>query len=163
MFTKISELMVTSLRPFLSYCLLKLLWLVFVRSDYVSPGDCRTAVLNSASNNACVLKAMQHSPQRSGMVPSKNTGRQLHSMDPRQPLPKYSNLAAALCKLSKYDDAHAAAQKATEVDPDWAKGHWRLGVVNDLQKDFLHSFTSYSKAVELDPNEGAFVKAKEKI
>lgn len=75
----------------------------------------------------------------------------------------YSNLAAALCKLSKYDDAHAAAQKATEVDPDWAKGHWRLGVVNELQKDFLHSFTSYSKAVELDPNEGAFVKAKEKI
>ena len=75
----------------------------------------------------------------------------------------YSNLAAALSKLSKYDDAHIAAKKATEVDPDWAKGHWRLGVVNELQKDFLNSYTSYSKASELDPNEGIFVKAKEKM
>jgi hypothetical protein len=75
----------------------------------------------------------------------------------------YSNLAAALCKLSKYDDAHVAAKKATEVDPDWAKGHWRLGVVNELQKDFLHSFSSYGKAAELDPTEETFVKAKEKM
>ena len=75
----------------------------------------------------------------------------------------YSNLAAALCKQSKYDDAHEAAKKATEVDPDWAKGHWRLGVVNELQKDFLNSYTNYRNACDLDPNEGTFVKAKEKM
>ena len=75
----------------------------------------------------------------------------------------YSNLAAALCKLSKYDDAHEAAKKATEVDPDWAKGHWRLGVVNELQKDFLNSISCYMRASDLDPNEGTFVKAKEKM
>lgn len=31
----------------------------------------------------------------------------------------YSNLAAALCKLSKYDDAHEAAKQATKADPEW--------------------------------------------
>ena len=75
----------------------------------------------------------------------------------------YSNLAAALCKLSKYDDAREAAKKATEVDPNWAKGHWRLGVVNELQKDFLNSYTNYRNACDLDPNEATLVKAKEKM
>ena len=75
----------------------------------------------------------------------------------------YSNLAAALCKVSKYDDAYEAAKQGTKVDVDWAKGHWRLGVVCELQKDYLHSFTSYAKAVELAPEEAAFITAKEKM
>eukprot|EP00956_Cyclotella_meneghiniana_P000246 scaffold308_cov52-Cyclotella_meneghiniana.AAC.5 len=68
----------------------------------------------------------------------------------------YSNLAAALCKTSKYEEAHQAATKATQLDPGWAKAHWRLGVVLELQKDFISSLKCYEKAVELDPNESAY-------
>ena len=46
----------------------------------------------------------------------------------------YSNLAASLCKLGKYDDAYDAAQLGTKVDDTWAKGHWRLGSVSELSK-----------------------------
>ena len=52
---------------------------------------------------------------------------------------------------------------ATEVDPDWAKGHWRLGVVHELQKDFLLALHAYEKAVEISPEEKVFVKAKDKL
>ena len=71
----------------------------------------------------------------------------------------YSNLAAALCKLGKYDDAYEAAEKATKVDPDWSKGHWRLGSVLELQKSFMHAVKSYETAVELAPDEGVYSKA----
>ena len=71
----------------------------------------------------------------------------------------YSNLAAALCKMNKYDDAYDAAKKCTEVDPAWAKGFWRLGVTEELQKDFIHALDSYTKAVEINPEEATFIKA----
>ncbi|KAL7538032.1 hypothetical protein ACHAWF_005971 [Thalassiosira exigua] len=71
----------------------------------------------------------------------------------------YSNLAAALCKLGKLDEAHAAAKSATDVDPDWAKAHWRLGSVSELQKDFLSALASYERAAESDPSDGAYAKA----
>mmetsp|Transcript_3531 Transcript_3531/g.7804 ORF Transcript_3531/g.7804 Transcript_3531/m.7804 type:complete len:735 (-) Transcript_3531:443-2647(-) len=75
----------------------------------------------------------------------------------------YSNLAAALCKLCKYDDAYEAAKMAPKVDPDWAKGHWRLGVVFELQKDFMHALGSYDSAVERAPDEPIFAKAFDKM
>ena len=71
----------------------------------------------------------------------------------------YSNLAAALCKLGKYDDALEAAQNATKVNPEWTKGYWRLGSVYELKKDFLHALNNYEKAVENDPDEGVYNKA----
>ena len=71
----------------------------------------------------------------------------------------YSNLAAALCKLGKYDDALEAAQNATKVNTEWAKGYWRLGSVYELKKDFLHALNNYEKAVENDPDEGVYNKA----
>lgn len=71
----------------------------------------------------------------------------------------YSNLCAALCKLNKYDDAYEAALKCTEVDPSWAKGFWRLGVTQELQKDFVSALTSYTRAVEIEPEESTFINA----
>ena len=75
----------------------------------------------------------------------------------------YSNLAAALCKVSKYDEAHQAAKMAIKVDPYWAKGHWRLGVVLELEKDFMHALKSYEDAVKLAPDETVFRKAEGKM
>ncbi|KAL9178915.1 hypothetical protein ACHAXT_011888 [Thalassiosira profunda] len=76
----------------------------------------------------------------------------------------YSNLAAALCKLSKYDDAHEAAKQATKVDPEWAKGYWRLGVVLELKKNFILALDSYKEAAERAPEEEeVFVRAKDNM
>eukprot|EP00957_Ditylum_brightwellii_P037982 2872650-Ditylum_brightwellii.AAC.1 len=50
-----------------------------------------------------------------------------------------------------------------KVDPTWAKGHWRLGVVLELQKDFLSAFICYENAVEHAPGEAIFQKAVKKI
>lgn len=70
-----------------------------------------------------------------------------------------SNLAAALSKLAKYDDAYEAAKAATKVDPQWSKAHWRLGTVLELQKDFLNATCSYERAVELEPEVPVYKKA----
>ena len=75
----------------------------------------------------------------------------------------YSNLAASLCKLCKYDDAYEVAKMAPKVNPEWAKGHWRLGVVLELQKLFMHALTSYEMAVERAPDEPIFVEAVDKM
>ena len=72
----------------------------------------------------------------------------------------YSNLAAALCKINKYDDALAAATNATKVNPKWAKGYWRLGSIYELKKDFLMALNNYEKAVENDPDESTAVYKK---
>lgn len=61
----------------------------------------------------------------------------------------WGNLAAVLCKISKYDEASQAAARATSVDPTWAKGWWRRGVVEELQKDFTKAHVNYFRAVEL--------------
>lgn len=80
--------------------------------------------------------------------------------DSRSSARVYSNLAAALCKLCRYDDAHEAARVAPRVDPGWAKGYWRLGVVCELQKDFLSSLSNYEKAMQLEPGEPTVVDAE---
>lgn len=72
----------------------------------------------------------------------------------------YSNLAVALCKISRYDDAADAAEKATQVDPDWSKAWWRRGVVAELQKNFMRALSHYEKATGLSPNEPVFVKGE---
>ena len=71
----------------------------------------------------------------------------------------YANIAATLCKLGEYDEAAQAAERATALDPSWAKGWWRRGVVSDLQKTFYDSVKYYEIAVEISPKEKAFSKS----
>jgi len=72
----------------------------------------------------------------------------------------YSNLAAALCKINKYDDALAAAKNATKVNPKWSKGYWRLGSIYELKKNFLAALNNYEKSVENDTDESTAVYKK---
>lgn len=74
----------------------------------------------------------------------------------------YSNLAATLCKLSLYTDASSCAERSTAIDPAWAKGWWRRGVVDTLQRKIMHSVQHYEKAVELEPDSEVFQAAYEK-
>uniref|UniRef100_A0A7S2LTP3 Uncharacterized protein n=1 Tax=Leptocylindrus danicus TaxID=163516 RepID=A0A7S2LTP3_9STRA len=84
------------------------------------------------------------------------------SLDPasKNSAKAWGNLAAALCKISMYEDANRAAARATSVDPTWAKGWWRRGVVEELQKDFIKAHVNYFRAMELasDKKEKSFFK-----
>ena len=42
----------------------------------------------------------------------------------------YANAAAALCKLNMAETAAAAAERATVLDPGWAKGWWPHSISN---------------------------------
>jgi tetratricopeptide (TPR) repeat protein len=74
-----------------------------------------------------------------------------------------SNLAATLCKLSQFEEAALAAERATASSPTWAKAWWRRGVVAELQKFFLEAHQYYGIAVELEPKEKTFHKALSNI
>lgn len=81
-----------------------------------------------------------------------------------KPGPKtHANLAATLCKLGRYEEASKEAARATALDPTWAKGWWRRGVVAELQKLFLDALQYYSLAVELEPKEKTFKKALQDV
>ena len=56
----------------------------------------------------------------------------------------YSNLAATLCKLGKYEEAATAAKRSTVVDSKWGKGWWRRGVVADLLKQTASACLLYT-------------------
>jgi len=75
----------------------------------------------------------------------------------------YSNMAAALNKLGRYEEASHAAERAIVLDPKWAKGWWRRGVVAELRKFFPQARQYYGIAAELEPEEKAFSKAKEDV
>lgn len=75
----------------------------------------------------------------------------------------YSNLAATLCKLGKYEEAATAAKRSTVVDSQWAKGWWRRAVVADLLKQTGSALDFYKRAVDLDPSNKAFKTALAKL
>jgi len=71
----------------------------------------------------------------------------------------YSNLAATMCKLGKYQEANEAAKRATIVDGKWAKAWWRRGVVAELMKDPINAVNFYNCAVDLEPQTKAYKQA----
>jgi len=71
----------------------------------------------------------------------------------------YSNLAATMCKLGKYQEANEAARRATIVDGKWAKAWWRRGVVAELMKDPIYAVNFYKIAVDLEPQTKAYKQA----
>jgi hypothetical protein len=71
--------------------------------------------------------------------------------------------AATLCKLALIDEASEAAERATTLEPTWAKGWWRRGVIAEMHKLFFKAHQFYSIAVDLDPNEKTFRKATESV
>ena len=48
----------------------------------------------------------------------------------------YNNLSTTLCKLSFYEEALAAAKRATELDPKYVKAWYRRGLTSELMKKF---------------------------
>jgi tetratricopeptide (TPR) repeat protein len=74
-----------------------------------------------------------------------------------------TNYAATLCKVGRYQEAATAADRATTLDPTWAKGWWRRGVVAELLKQNGFAMKYYRIATELEPNQAVFVKDLRRI
>jgi tetratricopeptide (TPR) repeat protein len=52
------------------------------------------------------------------------------------------------------DEALSEYQKAIEIKPDYAKGHFNLGSLFWQKKDLDQAITSFQEALEIDPKYG---------
>lgn len=70
----------------------------------------------------------------------------------------YSNLAMALTKLGRTEEALESAENCIRYRPEWQKGYFRKGEALFESKKYLEAKESYSKALELDPSDPTLKK-----
>jgi tetratricopeptide (TPR) repeat protein len=75
----------------------------------------------------------------------------------------YSNLAAALSKLDRLDEAKIAAERGIVIDPKWTKAWWRLGTIAEEQQDLVLALSCYTKAVQLSRGDAGCMKSLKSI
>ena len=79
----------------------------------------------------------------------------------------YSNRAAALCYLERYEEAVEDSEKAIQMQPKYGKGYARLGLAKYFLEDFEASIEAYETAIEYDPENASskayLKKAKAKL
>lgn len=64
----------------------------------------------------------------------------------------YSNRAAALCYLERYDEAVKDSEMAIYLKPTYGKAHARLGLSKYFLNDMEGSVAAYKTALEYDPD-----------
>ena len=74
----------------------------------------------------------------------------------------YSNRSAVNAKLGKLEDALSDAKKCVELDPQWAKGHNRLGAAFYGLRNWTSAYNAYNSALRLDPNDAGSKEARDK-
>jgi tetratricopeptide (TPR) repeat protein len=79
----------------------------------------------------------------------------------------FSNRAAALCYLERYEEAELDAERALALEPEFGKAHARLGLSRYFLKDYHGAVEAYESAVIYDPenesNRIYLAKAKLKL
>lgn len=75
----------------------------------------------------------------------------------------YSNRSLSLLQLGKSEDARYDAQKATEFDPTYIKGYWRLGQALVSLSRNTEALEAYEAAFNLDSSNKALKKECEKV
>ena len=79
----------------------------------------------------------------------------------------YSNRAAALCYLERYEDAEEASLKSLDLEPTYGKAHARLGLSRFFLHNFLGAAEAYTLALKYDPENAAsksyLAKAKARL
>jgi tetratricopeptide (TPR) repeat protein len=79
----------------------------------------------------------------------------------------YSNRAATLCYLERYQEAEKDSEKSLSLKPAYGKAHARLGLSRFFLNDFEGAVRAYTAALEFDPDNAAsrsyMAKAKLKL
>jgi tetratricopeptide (TPR) repeat protein len=79
----------------------------------------------------------------------------------------YSNRAAALCYLERYQDAEQDSEFSLQLKPTYGKAHARLGLSRFFRNNYTGAIQAYTKALEYDPDNVAsksyLAKAKTKL
>lgn len=77
----------------------------------------------------------------------------LDDLDYRNPAMVQSNLAFALLRAGRADEALPYAREATRRAPALCRGWYNLGLVQEARKDALAALEAYGEAVETCPND----------
>lgn len=78
-----------------------------------------------------------------------------YSPDGAQSHVYYSNRAAALCYLERYEEAAQDSQTSLQLKPDYGKAHARLGLSRFFMEDYPGAIQAYTAALKYDPNNAA--------
>lgn len=82
-------------------------------------------------------------------------------MTPKDPI-LYSNRSLAFLKINQLYYAHEDAEKAIELDPDWAKGYFRRGEVLYAAGQFDSALFSYAAALQRLPSDTVILESAKK-
>jgi len=79
----------------------------------------------------------------------------------------FSNRAAALCYLERYQEAESDSQISLELKPNYTKAYSRLGLSRFFMGDYEGAISAYTTALEYDPENTAsrsyLEKAKDRL
>ena len=64
----------------------------------------------------------------------------------------YSNRAAALLSMKRFNEAILDSERSLALKPDYGKAHARLGLAHFLLGDYRHAMEAYTVALEYEPN-----------
>ena len=67
----------------------------------------------------------------------------------------FSNRAAALCYLERYEEAELDAERSLALNPEYGKAHARLGLSRYFLRDYYGAVEAYEAALVYDPNNAA--------
>eukprot|EP00128_Syssomonas_multiformis_P004931 Colp12_sorted_trinity150504_noHs@19569 len=69
----------------------------------------------------------------------------------------YANRAAAYSKLNEHQKAVDDCQEAVKLDPGYSKAYSRMGLAHFSLGQYEQSLSSYKKALEIEPNNQAYI------
>ena len=72
----------------------------------------------------------------------------------------FSNRAAALTKLGRFDAALGDADAAAAARPDWAKAHFRRGSALFGARRFAEAVAAYDAGLALEPNNASLAQGR---
>mmetsp|Transcript_21188 Transcript_21188/g.48115 ORF Transcript_21188/g.48115 Transcript_21188/m.48115 type:complete len:282 (-) Transcript_21188:162-1007(-) len=67
----------------------------------------------------------------------------------------FSNRAAALCYLERYEEAELDSERSIALRPDYGKAHARLGLSRFFLEDYAGAVDAYTAALRFDPDNAA--------
>lgn len=67
----------------------------------------------------------------------------------------FSNRAAALCYLERYEEAEMDSERSLALVPDYGKAHARLGLSRFFLGDYAGAVEAYESALRYDPDNAA--------